>query len=59
MFTFNHTGSRILQLLKAGAQEEEIAPMLVREFSADPVAAQADTAEFLELLQKQGLLESR
>jgi hypothetical protein len=58
MFTFNTTGSRILQMLEVGAEEKEIAPMLVREFSADPETAESDTAEFLDLLRQHALLKA-
>jgi hypothetical protein len=57
MFTFNRTGSRILQLLNTGVEETEIALTLVREFSADPRTAKTDTDEFLALLQQHELVE--
>jgi hypothetical protein len=56
MYTFNSTGSSILRMLEAGVEEKEIAPMLVREFSADPETAEADTGEFLDLLRQHALL---
>lgn len=58
MFTFNPTGSRILQMLKPGVEEKEIALMLVQEFSADPETAAADTTEFLRLLRERALVEA-
>lgn len=57
MFTFNSTGSRILQLLNTGVEEKEIAPTLVQEFSADPRIADADVGEFLALLRQHALVE--
>jgi hypothetical protein len=57
MFRFNPTGSRILELLRSGAVEPEIAAMLVREFSADPATAESDTNRFLTELRQYALLE--
>ena len=57
MFTFNPTGSRILQLLNTGVEEKEIALRLVQEFSADPRIADADVSEFLTLLRQHALVE--
>jgi hypothetical protein len=56
MFTFNPTGSRILQLLNTGVEEKEIALTLVQEFSADPRTADADVGEFLTLLRQHALV---
>ena len=57
IFRFNSTGSRILQLLRSGAEKPEIARMLVREFSADPATAESDTNVFLAALRQNALLE--
>jgi len=59
MFTFNATGSRILELLKSGTGEKEIALMLVSEFSVEPETAKTDADEFLTLLRQHALIESR
>lgn len=59
MFTFNATASRILELLKNGTGEKEIALMLVSEFSVDPATAKTDADEFLTLLRQHALIESR
>ena len=58
MFRFNSTGSRILQLLTAGMEENEIARTLAEEYSADPATTEADTVEFLTTLREQTLLEA-
>jgi hypothetical protein len=58
MFTFNRTGSRVLRMLRSGADAEEISLMLIREFSADIERANADTAEFLALLHQHALIEN-
>jgi hypothetical protein len=57
IFSFNPTGSRILQMLRSGAEKEDIALMLVREFSADPETAETDTGEFLDMLRQNSLVE--
>jgi hypothetical protein len=46
-----------LQLLRSGAEESEIARMLVREFSADPATAESDTSVFLTALRQNALIE--
>jgi hypothetical protein len=58
MFRFNATGSRILQLVQSGADENEIVQKLVREFSADPATAETDTETFIASLRKHALIES-
>lgn len=59
MFRFNSTGSRILQLLRLGAEEQEVARMLVEEFSADPATAESDANAFFAALRQNELLEPR
>jgi hypothetical protein len=58
MFTFNPTGSRILELINTGVEEREIALTLAREFFADPRMAEADVGEFLTLLRRHALVET-
>ena len=57
MFTFNASGSRILQLLNGGVEEKEIARTLVQEFSANPQIAGTDVSEFFTLLRQHALVE--
>ena len=57
MFRLNPTGSRMLELLRSGADAPELTCMLVEEFSADPATAESDTHAFLALLRQHGLLE--
>lgn len=59
MFRFNLTGSRIWQLLQSGAEERDIPGLLVRELSADPATAAADTEAFIESLRQHALAEPR
>ena len=57
MLRLNSTGAALWKMLETGAEETELAQMLVREFGADEAAAKADTAEFLEKLRSIGCLE--
>ena len=57
IFRLNLTGSRILQLLRSGAEEAEIVRTLAREFSVDPATAESDTDAFLTELRENSLLE--
>jgi PqqD family protein of HPr-rel-A system len=59
MFRLNFAGSRILELLKQGSAEPEIAEQLAREFGIDRAAAEADVREFVETLEKHHLLTVR
>jgi Coenzyme PQQ synthesis protein D (PqqD) len=59
MFRLNFVGSRILELLKQGSGEPEIAGQLAREFGIDRATAEADVHEFLETLEKHHLLTVR
>ena len=56
MIRVNFVGSRILELLKQGSTEPDIADQLTREFSIDHVTAEADTRDFVETLAKHHLL---
>jgi PqqD family protein of HPr-rel-A system len=56
MFRLNFVGSRILELLKQGSAEPEIAEQLAREFGIDRAAAEADVRQFVETLEKHHLL---
>lgn len=57
MFGFNQTASRILQLLRSGTEQPEIAHVLVEEFSVDPATAESDSNAFLMALRENALLE--
>ena len=57
MFNLNLVGSRILELLKRGSTEAEIADRISREFSVDRDVAQNDLREFVEALKKHHLVE--
>lgn len=59
IFRLNFVGSRILELLKQGSAEPEIAEQLAREFGIERVAAEADVGEFVETLEKHHLLSAR
>jgi hypothetical protein len=59
MFRLNFVGSRILELLKHGSTEAEIAEKLAHEFGIDRSTAEADVREFIEILEKHHLLTGR
>jgi len=59
MFRLNFVGSKILELLKQGSSEPQIAEQIVREFGIDRVTAEADVREFVETLEKHHLLTVR
>ncbi len=59
MFRLNFVGSRILELLKQGSSESEIAEQLAREFGIDRTTAETDVREFVETLEKHHLLTVR
>jgi Coenzyme PQQ synthesis protein D (PqqD) len=56
MFRLNFVGSRILELLKQGLMEPEIADQLAIEFGIERTAAAADLHEFVQTLKKNHLL---
>jgi hypothetical protein len=56
MFRLNYVGSKILELLKQGYAEPEIAAHLAREFGIDRSTAETDVQDFVETLQKHHLL---
>lgn len=59
MFRLNLVGSRMLELLKLGREESQIADELSREFGADRETVRADLKEFLAHLERHHLLERR
>ena len=59
MFRLNFVGSRILELLKQGSTEAEIAEHLAREFGVALATAEADVREFIGTLEKHHLLTVR
>jgi len=59
MFRLNFVGSRMIELLKDGRTEEQIADELGREFGAAREIVETDLREFLTHLEKHRLLEVR
>jgi hypothetical protein len=57
MFRLNLVGSRMLELLKQGHTEVEIAEEVSKEFSVDRKIVASDLHEFLVHLEKHHLLE--
>lgn len=57
MFNLNLVGSRILELLKAGADEPAIVDEISQKFTVSRDVAQSDVLEFIESLKRHHLLE--
>lgn len=56
IFSLNQTGSRILQLLESGCEQNAIIQHMVHEFGAEEQNAENDVREFFGLLQRNQLL---
>ncbi|MEJ5302724.1 MAG: HPr-rel-A system PqqD family peptide chaperone [Bacteroidales bacterium] len=56
-YTLNSVALEIVQRLKQGQTEEEIATGLADEFDADPVIILKDLLDFIEILRNYELLE--
>jgi hypothetical protein len=56
MFRLNFVGSRMLELLKQGCTNVQIADAVSREFGVAPETVTADLEDFLEHLEKHKLL---
>jgi hypothetical protein len=57
IFNLNPVGSRIVELLKTGATELQIADQLSREFGVGRDVTQKDLQEFLQELKNHRLIE--
>ena len=57
IFNLNPVGSRIVELLKTGATELQIADQLSREFGIGRDVAEKDLQEFLQELKDHRLIE--
>jgi len=57
MFNLNPVGSRILELVKEGSNQEHITDEISREFSVARKVAERDVREFLQDLQNNHLVE--
>ncbi len=55
-FSLNETGLYIIQLIKKGLDFQEILENLVNEFDVDPVDAEKDLQDFIEMLRMNNLL---
>jgi len=56
MFNLNLVGSRILELLKSGANEADITQTISVEFDVSHQLVEADVREFIATLEKHGLV---
>lgn len=59
MFRLNLVGSRMLELLKQGQTEQEIAEKVSQEFSVGREIVASDLREFLAHLERHRLLQLR
>jgi len=57
MFNLKPVGSRILELVKEGSNQEHITDEISREFSVARKVAERDVREFLQDLQNNHLVE--
>ena len=57
MFNLNFVGSRILELLKSGSSESEIANDISRQFDISRELAENDLREFIQTLKSYRLVE--
>jgi hypothetical protein len=57
MFSLNPIGSTIFELLKGGRCKSEIVNALTSQFEMSKDIAEADVGEFIESLQRLGLIE--
>jgi len=59
MFTLNHVGSRILELVIAGTADQVIVDTISQEFGVCRELAASDVQEFLRALETYQLLEKQ
>ena len=59
MFRVNLVGSYMLELVKQGCTESQIADQLSREFRIDRATVVRDLEAFLSSLETRGLIEAR
>ena len=57
MFNLNPVGSRILELLEAGATEPAVVDEISQKFEVNREIAETDVREFIESLKQHHLLE--
>jgi Coenzyme PQQ synthesis protein D (PqqD) len=56
IYRLNLVGSRVLESLETGTNEPDIADRISREFGVSYEVAESDTREFIQQLQRMGLL---
>ena len=59
MFNLNLVGSRILELLKSGANEADITQAISVEFDVSRQLVETDVREFIAGMEKHGLVGKR
>lgn len=56
LFVMNPVAQRIWELLEQNTDTDALVPLLLEEYEVDEAVLKADVAEFLEILQRNGLL---
>lgn len=56
LFVMNPVAQRIWELLEQNTDTDALVPLLLEEYEVDEAVLKADIAEFLEILQRNGLL---
>lgn len=56
LFVMNPVAHRIWELLEQGTDTNALVPLLLEEYEVDEAVLKADVAEFLEILQRNGLV---
>jgi coenzyme PQQ synthesis protein D (PqqD) len=59
MFNLNCVGSRILELLEGGSEEDDIVNVISHEFNTGREVVENDVREFIEALRKNKLILDR
>ena len=59
MFCLNVVGSKIIDLLERGLDEEQIADQISRAYAADIEIVRTDVRDFIEVLNKHHILQTR
>jgi hypothetical protein len=57
MFCLNATGSKVLELIEAGANEEQIVNQVCAAYGSDIETVRVDVRDFLEALSQNEILQ--
>ena len=59
IMTLSEGGAYLFEILKTGAERDELVQALCAEYDVDTATAEADTDEFIESLKSAGLIDER